>query len=52
MTRNQCLVLQGPSRLGDTEFVRGSFAIGAVLDLNCSGPMIICLHGFDALVHQ
>ena len=52
MSRKRCLVLQGPSRLGKTEFVRGLFPVGSVLELNAAGLTSICLHGFDPLVHR
>ena len=51
-TRKKCLVLQGESRTGKTEFVRGLFSLGAVLELNCSNLKDICLDGFDCLKHQ
>ena len=50
--RKRCLVLQGPSRTGKTEFVRGLFALGSVLELNCAGVKDICLDGFDCLRHR
>ena len=51
-TRKRCLVLHGPSRTGKTEFVRGLFPLGAVLELNCANLKDICLEGFDCLRHQ
>ena len=51
-TRKRCLVLQGPSRTGKTEFVRGLFPFGAVHELNCANLKDICLHGFDTLQHR
>ena len=50
--RKRCLVLQGPSRTGKTEFVRGLFALGSVLELNCAGVKDICLDSFDCLRHR
>ena len=50
--RKKCLVLQGPSRRGKTEFVRGLFPLGAVLELNCAGLKDICLDGFECLQHR
>ena len=50
--RKKCLVLQGPSRTGKTEFVRGLFSLGALLELNCANLKDICLDGFDCLRHQ
>lgn len=52
LARKRCLVLQGPSRTGKTEFVRGLFALGAVLELNCANLKDICLDGFDCLRHR
>ena len=46
------MVLQGPSRTGKTEFVRGLFALGVVLELNCANLKDICLDGFDCLRHR
>ena len=51
-TRKKCLVLHGPSRTGKTEFVRGLYSLGAVLELNCSNLKDICLDGFDCLKHR
>ena len=51
-TRKRCLVLQGPSRTGKTEFVRGLFALGTVLELNCANLKDICLDGFDCLRYR
>ena len=51
-TRKKCLVLQGPSRTGKTEFVRGLFSLGTVLELNCANLKEICLDGFDCLRHR
>ena len=51
-SRKKCLVLHGPSRTGKTEFVRGLFSLGAVLELNCSNLKDICLDGFDCLRHR
>ena len=48
----KCLVLNGPSRTGKTEFVRGLFALGSVLELNCANLKDICLDGFDCMVHK
>ena len=50
--RKKCLVLQGPSRTGKTEFVRGLFPLGAVFELNCANMQDICLDGFDCLQHR
>ena len=50
--RKRCLVLHGPTRTGKTEFVRGLFPVGCVLELNCANLKDICLHGFDTLKHQ
>ena len=50
--RKKCLVLQGPSRRGKTEFVRGLFPLGTVLELNCANIKDICLDGFDCLQHR
>ena len=50
--RKKCLVLQGPSRTGKTEFVRGLFSLGAVFELNCANLKDICLDGFDCLRHR
>ena len=50
--RKKCLVLQGPSRTGKTEFARGLFSPGAVLELNCANLKDICLDGFDCLRHR
>ena len=50
--RKRCLVLQGPSRTGKTEFVRRLFPLGAVLELNCANLKDICLDGFDCLLHR
>ena len=50
--RKKCLVLQGPSRTGKTEFVRGLFPLGAVFELNCANMKDICLDGFDCLQHR
>ena len=51
-SRKRCLVLQGPSRTGKTEFVRGLFPLGTVLELNCANLTNICLDGFDCLRHR
>ena len=50
--RKKCLVLQGPSRTGKTEFVRGLFPLGVVLQLNCANLRNICLDGFDCLRYR
>ena len=50
--RKRCLVLQGPSRTGKTEFVRGLFPLGAVFELNCANVKEVCLEGFDCLRHR
>ena len=50
--RKRCLVLQGPSRTGKTEFVRGLFPLGIVLELDCANLNNICLDGFDCLRHR
>ena len=52
LSRKRCLVLQGESGLGKTEFVRGLFPLGAVLELNCANLKDICLDGFDCLRHR
>ena len=52
LPRKRCLVLHGPSRTGKTEFVRGLFSLGAVLELNCASLQDICLDGFDCLKHE
>ena len=46
------MALQGPSRTGKTEFVRGLFPLGTVLELNCANLKDICLDGFDCMRHQ
>ena len=46
------MVLQGPSRTGKTEFVRGLFPLGTVLELNCANVKDVCLDGFDCLRHR
>ena len=51
--RKRFLVLDGPSQLGKTEFVRGLFPLGSVLELNCAS----CgtspnLRDFDEDVHK
>ena len=51
-TRKKCLVLHGPSRTGKTEFVRGLFPLGTVLELNCANLKDVCLDGFDCLKHK
>ena len=51
-TRKRCLVLHGPSRTGKTEFVRGLFPFGSVLELNCATLEHICLDSFDCLKHR
>ena len=50
--QEKCLVLQGPSRTGKTEFVRGLFPLGTVLELNCANVKDVCLDGFDCLRHR
>ena len=51
-TRKKFLVLQGPSRTGKTEFVRGLFSLGSLLELNCANMKDICLASFDCLKHR
>ena len=51
-TRKRCLVLQGPSRTGNTEFVRGLFPLGAVHELNCANLKHVCLDGFESTKHS
>ena len=50
--RKRFLVLTGPSRTGKTEFVRGLFPLGAVLELNCAGLQHVCLDGFETMKHR
>ena len=52
LARKRCLVLHGPSRTGKTEFVRGLFPLGTVLELNCANVKDVCLDGFDCLRHR
>ena len=51
-TRKPCLVLQGPSCTGKTEFVRGLFSLGALHEVNCANLKDICLDGFACLRHR
>ena len=50
--RKRLLVLDGPSGMGKTEFVRSLFPQSAVLELNCAGLVHVCIPGFDALEHK
>ena len=52
LPRKRFLVLHGPSRRGKTEFVRGLFALGALLELNCANLQHVCLASFDCLRHK
>ena len=52
MPRKQFMVLDGPSKLGKTQFVKDLFPPGKVLELNCAGLTSVCLPGFNALEHQ
>ena len=48
----RCMVLQGPSRTGKTEFVQRLFPLGMVLEVNCANLEDICSDGFDCLRHR
>ena len=50
--RKRFLVLDGPSRLGKTQFVRSLFSMASVLELNCAGVTSVCLGSFDVTKHQ
>ena len=46
IARKKILVLDGPSGLGKTEFVRSLFLRDALLELNAASMQVVCLPGF------
>ena len=46
--RKQILVLDGPSALGKTAYLRSLFLPGTILEMNCAAMKSIHLTGFDA----
>ena len=50
--RKRFLVLDGPSMMGKTEFVRCLFPIGSVLELNAANLEYVTMSGFDASLHR
>ena len=47
VARTSILVLDGPSGLGKTEYVRSLFLRDALLEINARQMKSICLHGFQ-----
>ena len=47
VARKKILVLDGPSGVGKTEFVRSLFTTGSLLEINASDMKSVCLPGFD-----
>ena len=52
MCRKQFLVLDGPSKLGKTQYAKCLFPFDTVLELNCANLTHVCLPGFQPLKHQ
>ena len=52
LSRKALLVLQGPSSVGKTEYVRTLFGPGEVLEMNCAGLTTVCMSGFDRRLHR
>ena len=50
--RKMILVLDGPSGMGKTQFVRSLFLPGALLELNAASMRTPCLPGFDERRHK
>ena len=51
-SQKRCLVVQGPSHTGKTQFVRSLFPSGTVLELNCANLNRICLDSFECDRHR
>ena len=51
-SRRKFLVLDGPSRLGKTEFVRSMVEPVAILELNCASVLDPPMKSFDHTVHK
>ena len=47
VARKKILVLDGPSGVGKTEFVRSLFTSGSLLELNAGDMKTVCLPGFN-----
>ena len=50
--RKKFLVLNGPSRLGKTQFAIGLYGVDNTLEVNCAGASHPPLRNFDAQVHR
>ena len=47
IARKAILVLDGPSGMGKTEYVRSLFLRDALLEINAGDMTTLCLPGFD-----
>ena len=50
--RKKFLVLNGPSRLGKTQFAIGLYGVERTLEVNCAGASHPPLRNFDSHIHR